>query len=69
MKFNFTQEPQNPAEPERELKIIEGNFYEGEYVKVSINGAVVRRKVYYSGMAGDLYIRHKNKMYFLYEFN
>lgn len=52
-----------------ELKIIEGNFCEGQFVTVSINGDVVKRKVYYSASAGDLYIRYKNSVYFLYEFN
>lgn len=51
-----------------ELKIVEGKFYEGEFVTVSIDGKVVKRRVYYSTTAGDLYIRYKNNLYFYYEF-
>ena len=50
------------------LKIIEGNFYQGEFVKVSIGSNVIKRKVHYSGMAGDLYVWYKNNMYFYSEF-
>jgi hypothetical protein len=51
-----------------ELKIIEGNFYQGEFVTVSVGGVKIKRKVHYSGMAGDLYIWYKNNMYFYSEF-
>ena len=67
MKFNLGDVEPKP-EPAPELKVIDGNFYEGEFVTVSINDDVIRRKVYYSGTAGDLYIRYKNRMYFKYEF-
>lgn len=52
-----------------ELKTVDGKFYEGNFVTVSIGGDVVKRRVYYSASAGDLYIRYKNKAYFLYEFD
>lgn len=68
MKFHFPQDPVEDV-PKDELKIIDGQFYEGQYVWVSINGNVVKRKVYYSTMAGDLFVRYKNMMYFLCEFN
>lgn len=48
--------------------IIDGNFIEGEYVTVNINGNIVKRKVYYSKDAGDLYVWCKNRRYFYCEF-
>lgn len=48
--------------------IIDGNFIEGEYVTVNINGNIVKRKVYYSKDAGDLYVWCKCRKYFYYEF-
>lgn len=50
------------------MKIVDGNFYEGETVTVSVNGKTVRRKVRYSREAGDLYVVVDNRPYFLYEF-
>ena len=49
-------------------EIINGNFIEGEYVTVNINGNTVTRKVYYSAAAGDLYVWCKGSKYFYYEF-
>lgn len=49
-------------------EIVNGNFIEGEYVTININGNVVKRKVYYSKDAGDLYVWCKGKKYFYYEF-
>ena len=49
-------------------EIVNGNFIEGEYVTVNINGNIVKRKVYYSKDAGDLYVWCKNRKYFYYEF-
>ncbi len=51
-----------------ELKILKGNFTEGEKVTVSINGKEINRKVHYSKEAGDLFIWFKNNKYFYYEF-
>lgn len=51
-----------------ELKVLEGKFYEGEFVTVSINGNVVKRRVYFSTMAKDLFVWYKNNMYFYCEF-
>ncbi len=50
------------------LKIVRGNFYEGEKVKVIVNDNEIERKVHYSASAGDLYIVYKNNKYFYYEF-
>lgn len=50
------------------LAILSNNFYEGEYVTVSLDGKEVKRKVYYSAEVGDLYINYKGLRYFLYEF-
>ena len=50
------------------MKILQGNFYEGETVTVYVNGKTVKRKVRYSPMAGDLYVLVDNRYYFLYEF-
>lgn len=51
-----------------ELKILKGNFIEGERVTVSINGDIITRVVRYDSQAGDLSIVYKNKRYFYYEF-
>lgn len=50
------------------MKILQGNFIEGEKVTVIVNGKTVQRRVYYSKRAGDLYIWVDNNMYFYYEF-
>ena len=51
-----------------ELKIIEGDFIEGERVTVSIGGDVITRIVRWDSQAGDLSIVYKNRKYFYYEF-
>lgn len=51
-----------------ELKIIKGNFIEGERVTLLIGEDKIERKVYYSKGAGDLYVMYKNNKYFYYEF-
>ena len=48
--------------------IVQDNFIEDEYVIVNIDGDVVRRKVYYSAEAKDLYVLHKGAKYFYSEF-
>lgn len=53
---------------EPKLELLEGSFYEGETVKVSINGKVISRKVHYDAQAGSLYITCDNSRYFEYEF-
>ena len=42
--------------PVIEKKIVDGNFIEGEFVTVSIDGKEFKRKVYYSSKWGDLVI-------------
>lgn len=44
------------AVPAIKLQIIEGDFKEGEFVVVSIDGKEFKRKVYYSNKWGDLVI-------------
>lgn len=56
------------AELLNDLKLLDGEFYEGEMVTVSINGKTVTRKVHYDTQAGDLYIVCDNNRYFLSEF-
>ena len=51
-----------------EKRILEGNFTEGEYVKVIINGEEYRRKVRYSATWGDLIVRVNNQEHAKYEF-
>lgn len=51
-----------------QMKIIKGNFIEGEYVSVIMfDGNTIRRKVYYDKTAGDLFIWYKGYKYFYYE--
>jgi hypothetical protein len=50
------------------LRIIDGNFLEGERVIVSLNGNIISRVVHWDAQAKDLYIVYKNRKYFLYEF-
>lgn len=50
------------------FEVLDGNFYEGEYLTLSVNGKIIKRKVYYSKDAGDLYFMYKNSMYFLCDF-
>ena len=49
-------------------EIVEGNFIEGEFVSVRVDGNVYERKVQYSKEAGDLFITIKRKNYFYTEF-
>ena len=50
-------------------EIIEGDFKEGEFVTVRVNGDVYERKVQYSKEKGDLYITIKRQEYLYSEFN
>lgn len=50
-------------------RILEGRFIEGEYVKVLIDGVDIKRKVYWDGIAGDLFVWFKGSKYFLCEFD
>lgn len=56
------------AENRTEMRVIEGNFIEGEYVTVSVNNAKYTRKVRYSAKWGDLIITINGKEYAKYEF-
>ena len=49
-------------------KIVDGNFIEGTYTTVNIDGNIVRRKVYFCGQAKDLYVLYKGAKYFYCEF-
>lgn len=49
-------------------EILEGDFIEGCYVVVNIDGEITRRKVRWSKEAGDLYIYKDNNRYFYGEF-
>lgn len=49
-------------------EILEGDFVEGCYVIVNIDGEITRRKVRWSKSAGDLYILKDNNKYFYGEF-
>lgn len=53
---------------DRKLKVTNGSFIEGEYVTVSINGAMHRRKVRYNKCYG-LYIVIGDRVYFEYDFD
>ena len=44
------------------IKLVDGDFIEGETVTVEIDGKTYKRKVYYGD--GDLYITVKNTKYF-----
>ena len=55
-------------EPDKEKIIIDGDFIENSYVVVKIGKDKVKRKVYYSVEAGDLYIWYKGSKYFYCEF-
>lgn len=57
-----------PAVPVIEKKIVEGDFLEGEFVVVSIDGREFKRKVYYSAKWGDLVITVFGNEYAKYEF-
>ena len=48
--------------------IIEGDFLEGEYVTVRVEGNVYERKVQYSKEKGDLFVTIKRKEYLYSEF-
>ena len=48
------------------MKLIKGNFYEGEVITVEINGQQVTRKVR-CNRADGLYIVYRNRKYFEYE--
>ena len=50
-------------------QIISGDFKEGEYVTVRVEGNVYERKVQYSKEKGDLFITIKRKEYLYSEFN
>lgn len=50
-------------------EIISGNFIEGEFVTVRVDGHVYERKVQYSKEHGDLFITIKRKDYLYCEFN
>lgn len=52
-----------------EKKIISGRFIQGEKVTVLIDQKQIKRKVYFSAEAGDLYIYYRGKKYFYYEFS
>lgn len=54
---------------ETEKMIIDGEFLEGKYVTVRIDGKEYTRKVKYSGKWGDLIITVKGMEYGLCEFN
>lgn len=56
------------AEERKPYLILEGGFYEGEYVTVSMAGDIVKRKVWYDSFAGDLFIWYKNRRFFYYKF-
>lgn len=68
MPINWNLPKSKNVAPPPKLKILDGEFFEGQSVTVSIDGRIVQRKVRYSSTAGDLFIQYKNKMYFLYEF-
>ena len=53
---------------EPKLELLDGSFYEGETVKVAINGKTISRKVHYDAQAGSLYITCDGSRYFEYEF-
>ena len=55
--------------PVIEKKIIDGDFKEGEFVVVSIDGKEFRRKVWYSTKWGDLVITVLGNEYAYSEFN
>lgn len=44
------------------IKLLDGEFYEGNVVTVEVDGKRYKRKVYYGN--GDLYIRIGNYKYF-----
>ena len=48
------------------MRIIKGQFFEGEFITVEINGNIIQRKVRYNHMDG-LYIVYNNRKYFHYE--
>ena len=50
-------------------EIISGDFKEGEFVTVRIEGDIYERKVRYSAEHGDLFITIKRKDYLYCEFN
>lgn len=52
----------------RTRKILDGRFIEGERVTVNIDGREATRKVKWSKMANDLYIRVDGRFYFYCEF-
>ena len=55
-------------EPVITKKIIEGEFLEGQFVVVEIDGKEFRRKVFYSTKWGDLIITVYGNEYAKYEF-
>lgn len=56
------------AVPVIEKKIIDGEFTEGQFVVVSIDGKEFKRKVWYSEKWGDLVITVLGNEYAKYEF-
>lgn len=54
--------------PVMEKKIIDGEFTEGQFVVVSIDGKEFKRKVWYSEKWGDLVITVLGNEYAKYEF-
>lgn len=67
---DLIRKDQNEAQPVPAItkKIIEGNFIEGEYVIVEIDGKEFRRKVWYSNRWGDLVITVLGNEYAYSEF-
>ena len=51
-----------------EKKIISGRFIQGEKVTVLIDQKQIKRKVYFSAEAGDLYIYYRGKKIFTMNF-
>lgn len=65
IRKDINDEHQTPAITK---KIIEGNFIEGEFVIVEIDGKEFRRKVFYSNKWGDLIITVYGNEYAYSEF-
>lgn len=67
IRKQISGEDQKPV-PVIEKKIVSGEFLEGKFVTVSIDGKEFRRKVHYSEKWGDLIIVVFNNEYAKYEF-
>lgn len=65
IRKDINDEHQTPAITKR---IVEGNFIEGEFVIVEIDGKEFRRKVFYSNKWGDLIITVYGNEYAYSEF-